>query len=126
MSGLVKQSVAKIIKILNKMTTIFGKSIKHRKLSLSNDRASLLNYKPFSVRQLFDQAQHIFAYVSTHTTHISIMFIFWSVWEITYLRLYKQNISTLGQVQTRTDFREWSFITRRGVGQHLQFPLGLK
>ncbi len=37
--------------------------------------------------------------------------IFWSVWEITYLRLYKRNILMLGQVLTRTAIGSMPILT---------------
>ena len=52
--------------------------------------------------------QHIFAYVSAHVAYISVSksfdqaLFFWSVWEITHLRLYKCNILTLDQAVART------------------------
>ncbi len=48
-------------------------------------------------------------------------FIFWSVWEITYLRLYKRNILMPGQAVTQTEIEnDQTFLKKMGTSEYME------
>ena len=76
--------------------------------------------------------QHIFAYVSAHAAYISVgisakVFIFRSVWEITYLRLCKRNILTLDHAVARTGYIDYYlYIVRKKLAGYIECHVGSK
>ncbi len=63
-----------------------------------------------------DRSLRLFPLSVGKVPHMGQNIHFWSVWEITYLHLYKRNILTLGHAVTRTDLSSHLYnATHQGI-----------